>query len=93
MSKMNLPIGFAKYRSDDGRERSDIFDCDDNLIASFVDPDQAAQIVRAVNSHEALVEALDKIRWRRPLGRNASKYAIAVENIAEAALAAARGEL
>lgn len=57
---LNLPWWFFSYETLDG-SYADVLDCDDAIIAECLSPEKAAHIVRCVNSHDALVEALQNL--------------------------------
>lgn len=62
-------------------------------VATDATPQDAALIVRAVNSHDALVAALEQIeRLGRECDRNRIDVATMLSEIARAALAKANGE-
>lgn len=42
-------------------DQTDIRDANGRLVSMFLNADNAALIVRAVNSHQALIDALEKI--------------------------------
>lgn len=86
-NEMNLPWNVYRINS----IRGSIIDSERSTVTNHIDPARAAHIVRAVNSYDALVGALDYLLLDADAGRAAVRLDL-VEK-ARAALKLARGEL